>query len=56
MTKAIGIYLIFVAIIWFCVLTCGIELNLKEKLVIGFGYMGLVLLIGVGTYLITGGM
>lgn len=56
MTKAIGIYLIFVAIIWFCVLRYGIELDLKEKLVIGFGYMALILLIGLGGYLITGGM
>lgn len=56
MTKAIGLYLILVSVIWFCVLICGIKLDLKEKLVIGFGCMALVLLIGVGTYLITGGM
>lgn len=45
MVKAVVLYLIFVAIIWFCVLTFGI----------GFGYMALILLIGVGAYLMNGG-
>lgn len=56
MTEVIGMYLIFVAIIWFCVLVCGIDLDLKDKLVIGFGSMALILLVEIGVYLLNRGL
>lgn len=55
MTKAIGLYLVLVSVLWFTLLTLGVEFDTKEKIQIGGGFTIFLLVLEAGVYLLNGG-